>query len=81
MAFRYVESDYSGKPALLVTLGNYSFGIYFCHLFINKLLSGIPGYIDHVFYPLNAVTLVIISLLVVAAGHRLLGRFAKYIAF
>ena len=81
MAFRYVESDYSRKPTLLVTLGNYSFGIYFSHLFIKKLLSVIPGYTDHVFYPLSAIILVMISLVVVMAGHKILGRFAKYIAF
>ena len=81
LAFRYVESDCSIKPALLMTLGNYSFGIYFSHLFIKKLLSVIPGYTDHVFYPLSAIILVMISLLVVMAGHKILGRFAKYIAF
>ena len=81
LAFRYVDSDYSGKPALLMTIGNYSFGIYFSHLFIGKLLSVIPGYTDHVFYPLSAIILVMISLLVVMAGHKILGRFAKYIAF
>ena len=81
MAFRYVASGVSGRPALLVTLGNGSFGIYFSHLFINKLLSAIPGYEEHVFYPLSAVMLVAVSWAVVTAGHRLLGRFAKYIAF
>lgn len=81
LAFRYVESDYSRKPALLMTLGDHSFGIYFSHLLIIELLSMIPGYAYHVIYPFSAIILVMISLFVVMAGHKILGRFAKHIAF
>ncbi len=81
MAFRYVEADISKIPSLLETLGNYSFGIYFSHLFLKRILSLIPGYSEYVFYPLNAIVLIILSLGVVMAGHRILGKFAKYIAF
>ena len=81
MAYRYIGSDSNRKLPLLVTLGNCSFGIFFSHLVFRKLLSLIPGYTDHVFYPLNSVILLFLSLGFVMAGHRILGRFAKYIAF
>lgn len=81
LAFRYIEAVGSKAPSLLVTLGDHSFGIYFSHLFIKKLLSYIPGYADYVIYPLSAVILVFLSLGIVMAGHKILGRFAKYIAF
>lgn len=81
MAFKYIESDSSKKLTLLETLGNYSFGIFFCHLFIKKFLVLIPGYTSYVFYPLSSVILVMISLAVVMAGHKILGKYAKYIAF
>mgnify|MGYP000850062084 FL=1 len=81
LAFRYVETDSTKKFSFLVTLGNYSFGIFFSHLFIKKLLSAIPGYLDHIFYPFNSIILVLISLDVVMLGNKILGRFAKYIAF
>lgn len=81
LAFRYIVADSIRTLPLLVTLGNHSFGIYFSHLLIKKLLSIIPGYTDYVIYPFNAIVLIILSLGVVMAGHKILGRFAKYIAF
>lgn len=81
LAFRYIEKDSTKKLSFLVTLGNYSFGIFFSHIFIKKLLSAIPGYLDYVFYPLNSIILILISLGVVMLGHKIFGRFAKYIAF
>ncbi len=79
--FNYIESAITRKSLTLATLGNYSFGIFFSHLFIKILLSLIPGYTSHVFYPLNAAILVVLSSVVVMSGHKILGRFAKYIAF
>ena len=81
LAYRYIESDLSMKLRLLVTLGNHSFGIFFSHLFIKKLLGKIPGYTEYVCFPLSAIALVLLSLGIVMVGHKLLGRFAKYIAF
>ena len=48
LAFKYIEIDFPGRPFfLLLILGNHSFGIYFSHLFIKKLLSLVPGgYVD-----------------------------------
>ena len=81
LAFKYIESDYPGGPSLLAALGDYSFGIFFSHLLIKKLLLLIPGYSAYVFYPLSAVILTIISSVVVMAGRKILGKFAKYLAF
>ena len=81
LAYKYIESDSSKTIRLLTTLGNNSFGIYFSHLAIQKLLLLIPGYAHFVVYPFNAMILIIISLAFVMLGHKILGRFAKYIAF
>lgn len=82
LVFNYLlESDSARAPSLLVTSGNYSFGIYFSHLLIQKFLTRIPEYTDYVLYPFSAVILVMVSLAVVIVGRRILGRFARYIAF
>ena len=81
LAFRYIESESMRMPSLLEILGNNSFGIFFSHLFIKKMLSIIPGYTDYVFYPLSTIILLIISLTVVIVGNKILGMFSKYVAF
>lgn len=81
LAFKYIETDTAKKIPLLVTIGNYSFGIFFSHLLIKRFLSLVPGYTDYVFYPISSIILLMLSLFVVMAGHKILGRSAKYIAF
>ena len=81
LAFKYIETDSLKAFTPLVALGNNSFGIYFSHLFIKKLLSVIPGYSKFDIFPFNAVVLITLSLVIVVIGHIILGKFAKYFAF
>ena len=82
LAYRYIEADSTNrKISLLVSLGNYSFGIFFSHLVIKRLLSLIPRYSLYVLYPFSAVILLLVSLMIVTIGHKTLGKFAKYLAF
>ena len=81
LAYKYIQSDSSKTIPLLKTLGDYSFGIYFSHLAIKKLLSLIPGYTHYIVYPFSAIILIMVSLAFAILGHKILGRFAKYIAF
>ena len=81
LAYRYIESDSNRKLPLLITMGNNSFGIFFSHLAVLQLFHLIPGYKRYLVYPFKAVLLVFLSLGIVMAGHRILGRFAKYMAF
>ena len=81
MAFRYLETDSAKRFKPLAILGDYSFGIYFSHLAIMKFLSLIPWYNAIAIYPVSSILLLIISLIIVMTGHKLLGRYAKYLAF
>ena len=81
MAYKYIESDSTQINKPLVILGDYSFGIYFSHLAIKKVLSLIPGYDTYVIYPFSALILLVISFMIVITGHKVLGRYSKYIAF
>lgn len=81
MSYMYIEDDSRRNSAFLTNLGNSSFGIYFSHLFILQLLWLIPGYSEYVIFPLNAIILVAVSWPVVLAGHKILGKKAKYVAF
>ena len=81
LAFRYIEADSTRTLPVLVTFGDYSFGIYFSHMLIITLLAMIPGYTKYVIYPFNAIVVIILNLGIVMAGRVILGRFAKYIAF
>ena len=81
LCFKYIKSGCPDPSRLFVVLGDSSFGIFFSHLLIKKDLSLISGYTDYVFYPINAIVLIMVSYAVVSTGHKILGRFAKYIAF
>lgn len=81
LAFKYIRAELSRVPSLLVTLGNYSFGIFFSHLLIKWFLVLVQGFTDYVLYPFNSILLLLLSLLVVMVGHKIFGRFAKYVAF
>ena len=82
LSYTYVYSDKKmWMPRFLLILGNYSFGIFFSHMAIMTLLSRIPHYKEVVFYPLNAVIAIFMSLILVILGRKILGRFSKYFAF
>ena len=80
LGYRYLEVDNVPMPKVLHLLGDYSFGIFFSHLAIMRVLGHFSSY-KQVGYPLNAIIVIALSLLVVMAGRKILGKYAKYLAF
>lgn len=71
---KFISSNSNVKLKWFVICGDYSFGIFFIHCLIISLLSKIPYYDSFMIFPLNAFIVLIISLLVVFAGNKLLGK-------
>ena len=76
-----LSKDISIKSILLLWLGNLSFGIYFCHLAIMSCMNHIPQYQDFCIFPINGIIALILSFLAIVIGRRILGKYAKYLAF
>lgn len=78
IAYRFITSDKTVSAKSLYLIGNNSFGIYFSHLAVMWVLNHIPHY-ENLWYPFNAVAVVVISLMCVVIGKKVLGKNAKYL--
>lgn len=54
------STSYNITSRILNSIGNYSFGIYLCHIMVILVLRQIPIY-SHVYYPITSVIVVAIS--------------------
>lgn len=81
LAYRYIDSEKNYKIKLLHILGDHSFGIFYAHIAVQMLILSIPLYREIVLFPLNAAVVIFITLGLAAAGRKLLGKNAKYLAF
>ena len=79
LAYRFIKSDKMISARYLYMLGNCSFGVYFSHLAIMKILNHVPYY-KSVLYPINAIIVVGTSLFFVLSMKKILGKKAKYFA-
>lgn len=79
--FVYINSQKKCKLKILHLIGNYSFGIYFSHIAIMKILQKIPFYERYVFYPFNAIIVLGVNVLLIMCVKKVLGDKSKYIAF
>lgn len=68
------------KFNLLKKIGDCSFGVFFLHLAIMYLLHYLPVYRKIDIYPMNAILVLFLSVLLVMAGHKLLGKYGAYFA-
>lgn len=69
--------NYTNK--LLILLGNYSFGIYISHLFVQKILYKIPFW-TYIPFGVNSIILLILTLICVLIGEKICGRkISKYL--
>ena len=80
LGYRYLNNKTAPTPALLHTLGDYSFGIFFVHLAIMNVLEHLPYYNQIVVYPLNALIVTSASLICVIIGKKLIGKYSIYLA-
>ena len=81
LAWHFLQRENPVRAGLLRLLGDCSFGIFFAHPAVMRLLRTIPRFSTWAVFPLNAAAVLAVTLLLVLAGRRLLGRFAKYLAF
>ncbi len=54
-------------------LGDYSFGIYLCHIMVMRVLAKVPYY-SEVPFPVNSAIVVLVSLACCCLGYRMLGN-------
>ncbi len=76
LAYKYITDDAikvnnTTGNRIMITLGDYSFGIFLTHAFVLKLLGRLPFY-HHIFFPLNSVLAIAITALCVYLGRLLL---------
>ena len=77
--YKLIKSDKCPKISFLKLLGDYSFGIYLCHIAFIYFLKFIPGYKEIVLFPLNSIIALLVSLLFVVLIKKLLGKHSKYL--
>ena len=80
LACRYICSEKLPSVRFLKVLGDKSFGIFFTHIVVLRVLGMIPYYSTVAVFPVNALITVAVSLLCVLIGGKVLGRYAKYFA-
>lgn len=61
------------KNKFFRSLGDYSFGIYLCHIMVMWVLSRIPYY-NHIPFPLTSAIVILISLGCCALGSKICGK-------
>lgn len=81
MAYNFIISNRECYCTMLKKLGDISFGIYFSHLAIMSILERIPLYYRMTPYPINAIVVIAATSLFVYLGKKVLGKYAKYLAF
>ena len=80
LGYKYLYSNTYFMPKSLALIGDYSFGIYFAHLGINRLLMSVPNNTISNIFPLNAIVNLFATIVFVLICHNLLGKYARYIA-
>lgn len=79
ISYRFIVSNKLVKSRILKMLGDNSFGIFFSHLAIMSVLNHLPYYSECV-YPVNAMIVVLSSLICVVFGHKILKKYGRYLA-
>lgn len=74
------EGRFEIKNRFLRILGDYSFGIYLCHIIVRNVLSGFIPFYKTIPYPINSVIIVLISLCCCYIGAKVCGeRVSKWL--
>lgn len=80
LAYKFVEEQKHINLKILFKLGEISFGIYFAHLAVMKVLSHVPYYSTIVKFPISVCVTIIVTSVCVYIGRKVLGNFSKYLA-
>lgn len=79
LAFNFIKSKKEYKSKILYLIGNYSFGIFYAHLAVMKVLNYIPYY-SRIIFPINALITLVVTILCIYIGKKILGKYSKYLA-
>ena len=80
LGLKFINSEKECKCKLLHILGNHSFGIYFSHLVIMRLMCMMPWYKNYVIYPINAIVAVALAFLFCYIGKKILKKYSWIVA-
>ena len=68
------NGSFNIKNRFLRILGDYSFGIYLCHIMVMKVLSGLVPFYKSIPYPINSAIVVVLSLCCCYIGAKVCGE-------
>ena len=83
MTYQYINTEkWKGKNKFLVTIGNYSFGIYLSHYLLIDIFSKFLPIWDKIPFGVNSLIIFILSLSIVMLGKRIFGeKISRYLGF
>ena len=83
IAYQYINTEkWKGKNKFLVTIGNYSFGIYLSHYLLIDIFSKFLPFWDKIPFGVNSLIIFILSLSIVMLGKRIFGeKISRYLGF
>lgn len=79
LAYHFINSKKEYNSKILKVLGDNSFGIYFSHIAVMAVLSLMPFY-RIVIYPINAIIVIVVNIILIYIGKKILKRYSKYLA-
>lgn len=81
IAYKYLMSEGHKGLRILKVLGDLSFGIFFAHLAVIKVLNQMPKYANLIIFPFNAFVVIVITVLGIDVCKKVLGKYSRYLAF
>lgn len=80
IAYKYLMSEGHKGLRILKALGDLSFGIFFAHLAVIKVLNQMPKYTGLIIFPFNAFVVIVITVLGIDVCKEVLGKYSRYLA-
>ncbi len=80
ICYKFIDNTKTKEIKFLNVFGDASFGIYFSHMAIMRVLGKVPLYSAYFIYPINAIVVCIVSLVFVIVVKRVLGKHSSLLA-
>lgn len=80
IAYNFINASKEYSVRSLALLGDHSFGIFFSHMAVMRVLGAIPFYEAYAVYPINALVALVVSFALCCIGKKVLGKFGWYLA-
>lgn len=79
IAYNFLNASREYSVRALGLLGDHSFGIFFSHMAVMRVLGALPFYEAYVIYPANALVALMVSFALCCIGKKILGKFSWYL--